>query len=214
MNRRALQFDISVSADKRRRAKGRKTSGEVETSDKVCEFAGCQKKGAFRAPKSTDNADEFQWFCLEHVREYNQNWNFFKNHSADELDKQQKNDNVWGRKTRPFSSRHNAGSHPEGRAWARLGFDDPYSVLGDMGTPKHESTGDSFYHRLSGNDRKAAEILRLKDEKTKSEIRKKYKALVKDLHPDRNSGRRDDEEELAKVVWAWDQIKASRAFKD
>ena len=76
MNRRALQFDISVSADKRRRAKGRKTSGEVETSDKVCEFEGCQKKGAFRAPKSTDNADEFQWFCLEHVREYNQNWNF------------------------------------------------------------------------------------------------------------------------------------------
>ena len=68
--------------------------------------------------------------------------------------------------------------------------------------------------KLSGNDRKAAEILGIREEKNKSEIRKIYKALVKDLHPDRNSGRRDDEEELSKVVWAWEQIKVSRSFKD
>jgi hypothetical protein len=33
------------------------------------------------------------------------------------------------------------------------------------------------------------------------------------LHPDMNGGRRDDEERLAEVVWAWEQIKTSRSFK-
>ena len=48
----------------------------------------------------------------------------------------------------------------------------------------------------------------------KAEIRQQYKALVKDLHPDMNGGRRDDEARLAEVVWAWEQIKASRSFRD
>ena len=49
---------------------------------------------------------------------------------------------------------------------------------------------------------------------TKSEIRKQYKKLVKDLHPDMNGGERADEDRLQEVVWAWDQIKDSRSFKD
>ncbi len=130
------------------------------------------------------------------------------------MDTQIKSDNVWGRKTKPINYKTNNTPHPEGRAWARLGFDDPYSVLGEMGTNRKEDSADFSRRRLSGNDRKAAEILGLKEEKSKSEIRKIYKALVKDLHPDRNSGRRDDEEELAKVVWAWEHVRSSRGFKE
>ena len=45
-------------------------------------------------------------------------------------------------------------------------------------------------------------------------IRKQYKSLVKDLHPDMNGGDRSDEDRLQEVVWAWDQIKDSRSFKE
>ena len=38
--------------------------------------------------------------------------------------------------------------------------------------------------------------------------------MVKDFHPDRNSGSRADEDRLSEVVWAWDQIKSSKSFKD
>ena len=214
MSRNPFQFDISVSADKKRRAKNRSSSGGLGASDKICEYAGCNNKGTFRAPKSSKNVEEFQWFCLQHVREYNQKWNFFENHSTDEMDEQLKNDTVWGRKTKPFNSQGNSSAHPEGKSWARLGFDDPYSVLGDMGTKRSEVSSAPNLKRLTGNDRKAAEILGINDELSRAEIRKKYKALVKDLHPDSNKGRRDDEEELAKVVWAWEQIKVSRVFKD
>ncbi|MEM7318100.1 MAG: DnaJ domain-containing protein, partial [Pseudomonadota bacterium] len=62
-------------------------------------------------------------------------------------------------------------------------------------------------------ERRAVEILEAKDNWTKAEVRKAYKKLIKVLHPDMNGGDRSQEEQLQEVVWAWDQIKASRNFK-
>ena len=63
-------------------------------------------------------------------------------------------------------------------------------------------------------ERRAIEILDAKDNWSKQEIRKAYKALIKVLHPDMNGGDRSQEEQLSEVVWAWDQIKVSRSFRD
>ena len=127
-----FDFDISVTADKKRRARARGMSGAVETSSRGCEHPGCDKQGKYRAPKSPDNLDEFLWFCLEHVRAYNLKWNFFENHSEAELERQFAADKVWERPTKPFKK--GTDGHPEGRAWQRFGFDDPFEVLGDKGT--------------------------------------------------------------------------------
>ena len=45
-------------------------------------------------------------------------------------------------------------------------------------------------------------------------MRKAYKALIKVLHPDMNGGDRSQEEQLQLVVWAWEQLKDSRNFRD
>lgn len=213
MHQRAkFDYDISVGADKKRRAKKRGSTGEVETSHHNCEASGCSLQGKYRAPKSPDLINEFHWFCLKHVREYNLKWNFFKNHNKEEFEKHQKDDAVWSRKTNPI--RNNDKIHTEGKSWARLGFNDPHSVLGDKGTYDNTSSEKKIHRRLPLSERKALEILNAKDSMTKEEIRKVYKALVKDLHPDMNGGRRDDEDRLAEVVWAWDQIRSSLSFKD
>ena len=81
MRRQPFDFDISVTADKKRRARGRGFSGVVESSERVCERQGCDRPGKYRAPKSPDNLEEFHWFCLDHVREYNLRWNFFESYS-------------------------------------------------------------------------------------------------------------------------------------
>lgn len=206
--RSPFDFDISVGADKKRRARSRGMSGAVETSSRVCDKPGCTAAGKFRAPKSRDNLEEFNWFCLEHVREYNLKWNFFENHSEEELEKQFAADRVWERPTEPFKG---ASGHPEGRAWQRLGVDDPFAVLGENATM---NPGSATKRKLPPKERKAVTILEAEDHETKAEIRKRYKALVKILHPDMNGGKRDDEDRLAEVVWAWDQIKDSRSFKD
>lgn len=211
----ALNFDISVSADKKRRSKRRTSSGAIETSSRECDHEGCKKSGQFRAPKSADNLDEFVWFCQEHIREYNKTWNFFQNHSETEFEDQMEADKVWGRPTQPFRDGMSQGSgNPEGQAFKRFGFDDPYEVLGDNGTLNpSEAANHIRARRLPSTERKALEILNAQDHMTKSEIRKVYKSLVKAMHPDLNGGRRDDEERLGEVVWAWDQIKGSRSFK-
>ena len=215
MNKRTpLDFDISVSADKKRRAKRRNSTGAFESSGRSCYHKGCELEGKYRAPKSSELLTEFNWFCQKHVREYNLKWNFFENHSSAELEEQIKDDAVWSRKTSPIGKDNNK-LHTEGRSWARLGFNDPHEVLGDKGTKDSSSNYRSVsQRRLPPSERKALEILDGKDTMTKSQIRKIYKALVKDLHPDMNGGRRDDEERLTEVVWAWDQIKASRIFKN
>ena len=201
-------FDMSVSSDKKKRSRGRRgMSGAFETSQRVCEAPGCNQPGQYRAPKSPDSLDDFYWFCRDHVREYNLKWNFFNGATEEEMEAQIDKDRVWGRETRPFSE-----NKDEAKAWARLGVDDPHQVLGDNATrnPGRQATG----RKLPPTERRALDILEAKDSWTKAEIRKQYKALIKVLHPDMNGGDRSDEDRLQEVVWAWDQVKDSRSFKD
>ena len=201
-------FDIRASADKKRRSRGRRgMSGAFETSQRVCEAPGCAEQGQYRAPKSPDTLDDYLWFCKAHVREYNLKWNFFHGTTEDEFLDQIDSDRVWGRPTKPFGR-----SSEEQRAWARLGVDDPHQVLGDNAT-RNPGRG-AAQRRLPATERRAIEILEARDSWTKIEIRRQYKSLVKDLHPDMNGGNRADEERLQEVVWAWDQIKDSRNFRD
>ena len=80
MNKKSfLEFDISVSADKKRRSKRSSISGGFEASTRACQVDGCNKEGKFRAPKSPKDLDNFFWFCLGHVKEYNNRWNYFQN---------------------------------------------------------------------------------------------------------------------------------------
>ena len=198
-------FDMRASTDKKKRGRGRRgMSGAFETSRRVCEHEGCQEAGQYRAPKSPDTLDEYYWFCKEHVREYNLKWNFFNGSTEEEFASQVDSDRVWNRRTAPLGS-------DEQRAWARLGVDDPHQVLGDNAT---RNPARNAGRRLPPTERRAIEILEARDSWTKIEIRKQYKSLVKDLHPDMNGGNRSDEDRLQEVVWAWDQIKDSKSFPD
>ncbi len=201
-------FDIRVSSDKKKRQRTKRgMSGAFETSQRKCDFPGCQEPGQYRAPKSPDTLDDYYWFCKDHVREYNLKWNFFNGSTEEEFEAQMERDRVWDRPTKPFST-----TGEEARAWARLGVDDPHQILGENATRNH-GKGTATSRKLPPTERRAIDILEAKDHWTKSEIRKQYKSLVKDLHPDMNGGAREDEDRLQEVVWAWDQIKDSRNFQ-
>lgn len=211
MSKPPFEFDIRVSSDKKRRKTGRRgMSGAQETSTRECSYQGCTEPGLYRAPRSPDHLDEYVWFCKDHVREYNLKWNFFQGKTEDDFSAFLDKDRVWGRETQPFAKRPD-----EGRVWSRLGVNDPMEILGEKATqnPGRQPAGGAT-RKLPPTERKALEILDARDTWTRPEIRKQYKSLVKDLHPDMNGGNRDDEERLQEVVWAWDQIKESRHFRD
>ena len=215
VGRSPFDFDISVSADKKKRSRGRRgMSGAFETSTRKCDHETCNQPGKYRAPKHPDNLEVFFWFCLAHIRDYNAKWNFFENHTEEELERQFAADRVWERDTKPFGSR-GEGMKPsvEERAWARLGIDDPHQVLGDNATRNPGSGAAVSARRLPPGERKAIDILEAGDTWTKAELRKQYKKLIKELHPDLNGGDRSEEDRLQQVVWAWDQVKESSSFK-
>lgn len=205
-------FDMSVSSAKKKNPRGRRAfSGATETSQRQCDHAGCPEAGQYRAPKSPDSLEDYLWFCKEHAREYNLKWNFFHGRTEDEFLDQVAKDRVWDRETKPFGRRAE-----EAKAWARLGVDDPHQVLGQNATrnPGRMPGVGAGTRRLPPTERRALEILDMRDTSTKPELKKAYKALIKVLHPDMNGGDRSQEEQLSLVVWAWDQVKDSRNFKD
>ncbi len=200
-------FDMSVSSAKKKNPRGRRgMSGASETSTRVCEHAGCNEPGKFRAPRAPDVLDDFLWFCKDHVREYNLKWNFFDGTTEAELNAQMSKDKVWERETKSFHD-------PEAKAWARLGIEDAHQVLGENATRNPGKSNSDQTKRLPPTERRAVDILEAKDHWSKAEVRKSYKKLIKVLHPDMNGGDRSQEEQLQEVMWAWDQIKDSRSFK-
>jgi hypothetical protein len=201
-------FDMSVSSAKKKNPRGRRgMSGASETSTRLCHHDGCREPGKFRAPRAPDVLDDYLWFCQTHVREYNQKWNFFDGTTEAEINAQQSKDKVWERKTKPFID-------PETRAWARLGIEDAQQVLGGNATQNPGRNVPGGSRRLPSTEQRAIDILEARDTWTKTELRAAYKKLIKVLHPDINGGDRSQEEQLQLVVWAWEQIKISRNFRD
>ena len=55
-----------------------------------CEWPGCGNGATHRAPKGRGRENEYLRFCLNHVREYNHSYNFFKDMPADAVADYQK----------------------------------------------------------------------------------------------------------------------------
>ena len=58
------------------RIKGR-TAGAKRTEPGGCQWKGCDAKGTHRAPMGRRREGHFFLFCVDHVRAYNANYNYF-----------------------------------------------------------------------------------------------------------------------------------------
>ena len=62
-------------------------------------MAWCEKKGEYRAPTSREKLRVFKFFCLDHIKDYNKSWDYFKGRSSEEIYDEVSNDAYWHRKT-------------------------------------------------------------------------------------------------------------------
>src|ERR1700748_2928548 len=86
----------------------------------MCEWPDCKEKGSHRAPKGRNNSREYFHFCLNHVREYNQSYNFFSGMNADAVARYQK-DALTGH--RPTWKMGANGSRGKGKGAAAADFE-------------------------------------------------------------------------------------------
>jgi hypothetical protein len=61
-------------------------------ADPVCGHPGCKFLGPYRAPQGRGREGQYFNFCLDHVREYNASYNYFKDMSDDAVAAYQKAD--------------------------------------------------------------------------------------------------------------------------
>jgi len=79
-----------------------------------CNMPGCREKALHKAPKDR-SLSEYYYFCLEHVQEYNQAWNFFSGMSQADLEKEVERSSLWDRPT--WSYKAGAEDELRTKAW-------------------------------------------------------------------------------------------------
>jgi len=70
--------------------RGAKKKEEETRSANQCAWEGCENPGAHRAPMGRNREGQYLNFCLDHVRQYNKNFNYFSGLADDEIARYQK----------------------------------------------------------------------------------------------------------------------------
>ena len=73
----------------------------------ICDWNNCNEIGDYRAPVEKDNSKKYRMLCLEHVKEFNKNWNYFSGMNDDQVLNFLKSDMIWHKPTQSFSSSDN-----------------------------------------------------------------------------------------------------------
>lgn len=183
--------------------------GRVEGQARHCDHAGCDQTGEFRAPPGDgrrsgfDGPGDWRFFCLDHVRAFNDRYNYFTGMSTEEIEAAQTLYGGWERETRAFSAN---GSPPP--KWSD--FTDPLDAIGARFQRRPAERHDG--RELSEGDRRSLRVLGLGPDIDRRALRERYADLVRLYHPDRNGGDRSHEKALQAVIEAYTQLKSRPAF--
>ena len=163
----------------------------------ICDWNNCNKIGEYKAPIEKDNSKKYRMLCLEHVKEFNKNWNYFSGMNDDQVIDFLKSDMTWHKPTQSFSSSDNF-----------------FKVLWNntLKNDFNKSSVGSDYDKMSRfkfnhKDIKAFGILGVSIGLKWSKIQEKFKTLVKKFHPDINAGNKKYEEKLKQITLAYTQLK-------
>lgn len=158
---------------------------------RLCEKDGCTCAGEFRAPKSPYLLHDYYWFCLDHVREYNKAWDYYRDMNTKEIEASRISDVTWNRPSWPIGGWHTLLDN------ARYldGIDPVFKTT----TPRTPA--------LPQELQKSLEILELAFPVTLKSLKTQYKKLAKRHHPDLNPGNKGAEELLKTINEAYQIVK-------
>jgi hypothetical protein len=178
----------------------------------ACQWPRCDAPATHRAPKGRLRANEYWRFCLDHVREYNNSYNFFAGMSDDAIAKYQKEDLTGHRPTwkmgsiggRRGDARRSSRTY-RGPGWAA---DDPFGLFDGSGGVGHARPA-AEGRKILNAQRRALDVLGLEADAKRADIKARFKVLVKRHHPDANGGDRTSEDRLREIIAAYNYLKSA-----
>lgn len=178
---------------------------EEDSSNKharKCEMPGCDRNGEYKAPKDKHGGD-YHYFCLEHVKEYNEAWNYFNGMSKKEIEDYIYNSLHGNRPTWKYGVNGNPEEELRFKAW---NFRKDYES--DTAQQEKEDKKSRFF----GADKNSPEyeamiIMGIEPPITMESLKKRYKELVKLYHPDVNKNSPGAEEKLKSINMSYTILK-------
>jgi hypothetical protein len=164
-----------------------------KTHYKKCDSPKCNEKGEYRAPKSRVMLNEYFYFCLDHIKEYNKSWDFYKGMSVEQIENSMRNDTFWDRPSWPLKNSF------------KNTFDEFNEYVEDFVKNDDDKIKDTYFknklldENLTIKEAKALKELDLKMPISLEKIKKNYKKLVKIFHPDVNGNSKDAEEKFKQI---------------
>ena len=186
-----------------------KQQAQAREESAMCEWPDCKNKGPHRAPKGRANDKEYWHFCLNHVREYNQSYNFFSGMPADQVALYQK-DALTGHRPTWKMGANSGAKKGDGDL---DGASDPFQMFSELngrgrwrpGPGAQEAKPET--RKVMNAERKALQVMGLAAGAKLDDVKTKYKALVKQHHPDANGGDRSTEDRLIEIIKAYNYLK-------
>ena len=151
----------------------------------TCNYQNCDLEGLYKAPLNKINLNIYQWFCLEHIKEFNKSWDFHKEMGAEEIEIELKKDSTWRRPTKPFGSGSNSYN---------FDFEDNYKE----NTSEPNKTTNKLQWSLY--------TLNLTIKNSMVEIKNSYKKLAKRYHPDTKNDIKNSDEKFRNIVEAYNYL--------
>jgi hypothetical protein len=186
--------------------------GQLGAEHPGCNWPGCNAAATHRAPKGRLRASEYWQFCLEHVREYNNSYNFFAGMSEDAIANYQKEALTGHRPTWKMGSIGGKRGRRAAKVFREADWsaDDPFSLFGAWGARSsgHARTAPET-RKIFNAQRRALDVLGLEADAKRADIKSKFKVLVKRHHPDANGGDRGSEARLREIIQAYNYLKSA-----
>lgn len=179
-----------------------------------CEWPSCDKSGTHKAPKGRGREGEYWRYCLDHVREYNANYNYFAGLPDAAVISYQKDALTGHRPTWRMgmnaSRRAGGGPTPGPTSGQGAGFTwhDPFHFFEGAANGEGPQPQIPEGRTIRNAERKAFEELGLEIDASAAEIKARFKVLVKRHHPDSHGGDRSYEDRLRAVIQAYNYLKA------
>ncbi len=181
---------------------------------RVCDHPECIEPAEYKAPKSRLSRDNL-WFCLEHVRIYNREWDYYKGMSTDEIEADRYCDMTWRRQTTPMG-----GGRPKGHSHNFL-YDDPLDIISDYmpdlaNRPNNDQPLPAGMVKFAPHspEEQALHILQLRSPVAIETIKNTYKEMARKYHPDitgqdiTDTTKQQNEKKLKKINSAYHIIKS------
>jgi len=170
----------------------------------ICDWNRCLEEGTYKAPVEKDNSKKYRMLCLNHVKEFNKNWNYFEGMNDDQIYEFVKSDMTWHKQTQSFSSSDNF--------FKILWNNALKEELKNNKLNAQSNHMDKF--KFNNNDVEAFGILGISIGIKWEKVQEKFKKLVKKFHPDMNDGNKKFEDKLKIITLAYTQLKSTYRGKN